>query len=123
MTSDLIAFIAQMDRCWLERRFEDLANHLAADIVLVAPGGQHRLEGREAAIESYREFMSLCEVRRLQTHDHIVTQRGAAAIVEYGWDMAWSDQGTSHEARGREILALTQYDEGWRVFWRTQLPA
>lgn len=61
MTSELIAFIAQMDRCWLERKFDDLAGYLARDVVLVAPDGKQRIEGVDASIESYREFMSRCE--------------------------------------------------------------
>ena len=29
-----------------------------------------------------------------------------AAIAEYHWDMAWSEQGTEHAAKGQEILVL-----------------
>lgn len=121
MSDDLIAFTKRMDRCWMERRFRDLAAHIADDVVVVAPGGMHRIEGLDASIESYREFMSRCEVRRFEAYNHFVTERGAAAVVEYEWDMVWSDQGADHEAKGREILALARRDEGWRVVWRTQL--
>jgi ketosteroid isomerase-like protein len=123
MDDELIAFIKDMDRCWLERRFADLSGFIADDIVMVAPGGKHRMQGIEAAVESYREFMSRCEVKRFQTSDHRVTQRGPAAVVEYDWDMAWNDQGTEHEAKGREILMLARRADGWRVVWRTQIPA
>jgi hypothetical protein len=45
MAEDLIAFTKEMDRCWMERRFSDLSAYLAAGLVLVAPGGKHRVEG------------------------------------------------------------------------------
>jgi ketosteroid isomerase-like protein len=122
MADNLVAFTEQMDRCWMERRFEDLSAYVADEVVLVAPGGQHRMEGLGAAVESYREFMNRCEVSRFNTRDHIVTERGATAVVEYQWDMAWTDQGIAHEAKGREVLALSRGDHGWRVMWRTQLP-
>lgn len=32
--------------------------------------------------------------------DHVVTERGAAAIVGYRWDMEWRSEGASHEATG-----------------------
>jgi len=119
MANDLIAFVKGMDLCWMERRFDDLSAYLADDMVMVAPDGRHRIEGRDASIESYRDFMSRCEVSRFDAHDHRVTLRGAAAIVEYGWAMAWLEQGMAREAQGREILVLAQRDEAWRVVWRT----
>ncbi|MEI9849899.1 MAG: nuclear transport factor 2 family protein [Sphingomonas sp.] len=122
MIDELIAFTKQMDRCWMERRFGDLSGYLADDVVVVAPGGKHRIAGLDAAIESYREFMSRSDVDRFDSSGHVVTQRGATAVVEYDWDMSWTDQDASHVAEGREILVLAQRDHGWRVVWRTQLP-
>lgn len=107
----------------MERRFEELPRFIANDIVMVAPGGKHRMHGIGAAVESYREFMTRCEVKRFQTSNHVVTRRGTAAVVEYDWDMAWNDQDTEHEAKGREILILNRHPDGWRVVWRTQIPA
>jgi ketosteroid isomerase-like protein len=119
---DLIVFAKNMDRCWMERRFADLAGFIADDVVMVAPAGSDRMQGLGAAIASYREFMSRCEVRRFDTGNHHVTRHDAAAVVEYEWDMAWNDQGTEYQAKGREILMLAREAEGWRVIWRTQIP-
>ena len=123
MAEPLIEFVRDMDRCWIERRFDDLAAYLCADVVMVAPGGRQRSDGRDAAIAGYREFMSRCELRRFDSHGHVVTRNGDTAIVEYGWDMAWADEGMRHEAKGREILVLAHQDRGWRIVWRTQIPA
>lgn len=106
----------------MEHRFADLAGYIATDVVMIALGGKARMQGIEAAVQSYRDFMSRCKVKRFQAYDHVVTQRGPAAVVEYSWDMIWSDQGAEHEASGREILMLTQRNGLWRVVWRTQLP-
>ncbi|WP_375286461.1 YybH family protein [Sphingomonas sp.] len=123
MDDELIAFARQMDRCWMESRFDDLSAYIADDVVMIAPGGAHRAEGLTAAVESYRDFMSRSSVARFHADDYVVTERGATAVVEYGWDMAWADQGADHEAKGREILILTRTDDGWRVIWRMQLEA
>lgn len=123
MGDEIIAFTMDMDRCWMEHRFADLADYIASDVVMVAPGGKARIQGIEAAVQSYREFMSRCEVKRFRAYDHVVTQCGPAAVVEYNWDMAWSDHEAEHEASGREILMLAQRNGLWRVTWRTQLPA
>jgi hypothetical protein len=123
MPEALIAFVKEMDLCWIERRFDELNAYLCADVVMVAPGGQHRSDGRDAAIAGYREFMSRCELSRFNSHGHVVTRNGDTAIVEYDWDMAWIDEGTSYEAKGREILVVAHQDRGWRIVWRTQIPA
>jgi ketosteroid isomerase-like protein len=123
VANNLITLIEEMDRCWRERRFDDLAAYLAAEVVIVAPDGKHRVDGLEAAIASYREFMSRSEVHRFQASNYIVTERGSAAVVEYQWDMAWEDHGSMHEATGRELLVLGRYPSGWRVIWRMQLPS
>jgi ketosteroid isomerase-like protein len=117
---DIIAQVRAMDRCWLERRFDDLKSHLAEAVVFVAPNG-HRSAGRDAAIEGYREFMSRSEVRNFQTSEPVVTCRGATAVAEYGWDMTWDSDGKSYDAKGREVLVLTRSATGWLVAWRTQL--
>jgi hypothetical protein len=123
MDDELIEFARQMDSCWMERRFDDLSAYIADDVVIVAPGARRRVEGLAAAVESYRDFMNRSAVSRFLTHDHVITRRGATAVVEYGWDMAWSDQGTDHEAKGREILVLTRKGSSWRVVWRMQIEA
>jgi hypothetical protein len=122
MEIDFVTFTEEMDRCWMERRFSDLSRYIADDVVMVAPGGTPRMEGLDAAVESYRQFMGRSEVSRFVASDHIVTLRGHAAIVEYDWRMAWRDHGIDNEAKGREILAVVHRDTGWRVVWRTQLP-
>lgn len=123
MADDLIAFVKQMDRCWLEQRFDDLAHYIANDVVLVAPDGRNRMEGLLPATDSYREFMTRCRVHDFEDRDHCVTLRGDAAVVEYTWSMVWEDGGTRHDDRGREVLVLARRDHAWRVVWRTQLPA
>jgi ketosteroid isomerase-like protein len=121
-TDDIIAQVRAMDRCWLERRFDDLKSHLAEGVVFVAPNG-HRSAGRDAAIEGYREFMGRSEVRHFQTSEPVVTCHDDTAVAEYGWDMAWDSNGQSYDAKGREVLVLSRAAAGWSVIWRTQLGA
>lgn len=123
MENDLIAFAQQMDRCWIEGRFDDLSAYLADDVVMAAPGGLHRTKGFAAAVASYRDFMHRATVSRFHTQDYVVTHSHATAVVEYGWDMAWTDHGRSQEAKGQEILALAKSEQGWRVVWRMQVAA
>ena len=117
---DFSQFARDMDQCWREQRFDDLANYIASDVVVVAPNGD-RVKGRDAAVDGYREFMKRCDVRAFDTSDYSVTERGEAAIVEYAWRMQWSDGDAEFDAKGRETLVLSRRDGAWRVVWRMQL--
>ncbi|MBV9612501.1 MAG: nuclear transport factor 2 family protein [Acidobacteriaceae bacterium] len=121
--SEFVRFVNEMDRCWMEGRFNDLREFLAEDVVFVAPDGQGRMRCVDAAVGSYREFLSRSQVAHYSASDHIVTLRDATAVLEYRWEMKWSSEGVKHEDSGREILVLARRDDKWRVLWRTQLPA
>lgn len=122
MSAELIAFVESLNCCWIERRFDDLADYLAPDIVMVAPGGAARFEGLAAAIESYRAFMARAEIAHFEARDFVLTERGITAVAEYRWDMTWADSGTAYQASGREVFVLSRLGSGWRVVWRTSLP-
>ena len=123
MAEALIEWVARLDRCWLEGRFDDLAGFLAEGVLFVGPGGSPRLKGADVAIDSYRQFMQASRIERYSASNHQVTRHADAAVVEYEWDMAWTSGGEAHVARGREVLALAQSGGEWRLFWRSQLPA
>jgi ketosteroid isomerase-like protein len=119
--TEFISFVQSLDRCWMQGRFDDLKAFLADDVVFVAPGGKPRMEGIAHAIESYRQFTSQAQVKRFETSDHSVTQRGDTAVVEYAWQMTWVS-GTEHTESGRDVLVLARRNDNWRVVWRTQIP-
>lgn len=118
--ADLIAFVEAMDRCWLERRFDDLSQYLAADVMVTAPNAT-RVEGAAAVIESYRQFMARAEVAAFEAFAWDVTERSDTALVQYGWRMRWSSAGETHAAEGREVLALSRRANEWRIVSRTQV--
>lgn len=120
MRDPLIALVQAMDQCWLERRYADLGRYLADDVVMVAPGGQHRISGATAAIETYRDFMERSRIDMFTPVDYRVTRNAETAIVEYAWRMAWVTEGAPYDAEGSEVLVLAQTDKGWRVIWRMQ---
>ena len=119
MTGGLVAFCREMDRCWLEQRFEDLAACLDPDIVFVTAG--QRIEGRADALDSYRQFMVAAKVENFNTSNYRLVERGDSALVEYDWSIAWMAGGEAHEEQGHEVLLLALQEKRWRVMWRLQM--
>ncbi len=123
MTDQWSNFVRAMDQCWLQRRFDDLRDFLAEDMVLVAPGGNGRIEGCAAIIDTYREFMERSQVSQFENGAVNVTERGDTAVLEYSWAMAWESEGASNQATGREILVIARRSGDWKVIWRMQVPS
>src|SRR3990167_10904463 len=82
-----------------------------ADIIVVQTDGATRVAGLVGAVANHRTFMVRATIACFASRDHVVTERGDAAIVEYRWDMDWRSEGAAHEATGAR-----------RIVWRTQLP-
>jgi ketosteroid isomerase-like protein len=120
MSGDPIEIIKALDQCWSEGRFDDLAELLAPDIVVVGSHG-NRFVGRDKVLEGYRDFRAAAEVKLFKPDKYQATTRGDAALVEYEWTMQWTSKGQNHDARGREILALSRQGGDWKIFWRTQI--
>jgi ketosteroid isomerase-like protein len=118
-----VSFVRSLDEAWSQARYDDLSKFLAEDVTFVSPDGKSRATGLETAVESYRQFAAHASVERFVTFDHIVTQRGEAAVVEYRWEMTWVASGERHDDVGREVLVISHRNGEWRVVWRTQIPA
>jgi ketosteroid isomerase-like protein len=114
--------VKALDRCWRERKFDELADLLAPNIVVVGSHGR-RFTGRDAALAGYRDFMTNSEVRSYTPTNYIVTSHGDAAVVEYEWAMQWTSGEQSHDGRGREFLTLSRTDGRRQIIWRMQLSA
>ena len=72
-----------------------------ADIIVVSPDGATCVASLDVAVENYRAFMVRAKIAWFASRDHVVTERGDAAIVEYRWDLAWRPEDAAHEATGR----------------------
>jgi ketosteroid isomerase-like protein len=120
--TDPIRFVKEMDQCWLDRRFDDLRDHFADDVVMVSRGYVRRFTGADACVAGYRDFMEAARVQRFEPIDFVARDFDGGAVVEYRWGMDWESGAEAHTATGREILVLSRAAEGWRIVWRTQIP-
>jgi ketosteroid isomerase-like protein len=112
-----------MDACWQGRRFEDLRSYLADDVVLVSAVPMPRVEGIEAAIEHYRNFMSYAQLTHCRQYSHVSTVRGDTIVVEFGAIVEWIYHDQAHHNEGLEVAVLARRAGAWRVVWRTQTVA
>jgi hypothetical protein len=115
--------IRRINNAWLTRHTDELAECLHPAMVIAAPGLQGRVEGREACIKSYDDFMGAAVVDEYRESEPTVDVCGDTAVATFGWEMAWTMNGRSHREKGHDLFVLARQDGRWWAVWRTMLAA
>ena len=114
------AAIQRSNTAWTSGRPGDTAGLFADDAVMVAPGVTGVVEGRDAIVDSYREYAAAAETHAFEETAHDVRIFGETAVVTYLFTVEYSIDGDRLAERGQETLVLRRAGEAWRVVWRTQ---
>jgi hypothetical protein len=116
----VLAVLARISAAWQERRYDELAGCFDERIVLAAPGFIARLEGRDAVVHSYREFMERVSISQYKESIPTVDVWGDTAVATFHWEMAWDAAGTPNHDAGHDVFVLRHVGQNdWRAVWRT----
>lgn len=115
--------LAALSAAWRERRYEDLTEFLAEDMVFALPGLGGRLEGASAVVASYREFMDRVTLTAYTEAEPDVAIWGETAVATFRWEMGWLAGGVPNHETGHDVFVLRRASVGapWRVVWRTMM--
>ena len=113
--------VRDMNAAWIEGRVEELGRFFAPDVVFVAPDGNNRITGREAAVESFRQYTEQAVTHRFDEVDLQVDVTGAIAVASLRFNVRYEFAGAMYEETGRDILVLASPETGWHIAWRTQI--
>ena len=124
MSSDASAAVraatARINAAWRERRYADLCQMFAEDMVFTLPGFSGLLQGREAIVASYREFNERVTLTSYREEQLVVHVWGDTAVASYRWDMAWLAGGVPNHETGQDVFAFRHHTNGaWLAIWRT----
>jgi len=114
--------IRSMNDAWLSGRFDDLNQYFAEDVVMVAPGGGMRMMGREAMIDSFRQYTEQATTHNFDETGLDVDVFESTAVASLRFDVDYELEGTRYQESGIDFLVLEHGDSGWLIVWRTQIP-
>ena len=115
--------IRDLNQTWLQGRFDDLHRYYVEDVVMIPPGLQGEVVGRDAMVDSYRQFAQQATVHQFREDRIDVHTFESTAIVTLHFHVKYDCGGDVQEENGAEILVLLCRDNEWRIAWRTQIPA
>ncbi len=105
-----------LNRAWVEDGDAGkLREYFHRDIVAITPVDRERLEGCEACVAGWAEFVKASKINRWHVSDPDVRLYGGGhfAIVTYYYDMSYDTGGKTVETAGRDMFAIVKENGRW----------
>ena len=110
--------VRRINASWLEGHYERLDELLHDRVVVAGPDGTRYGEGKEAVVESYRDFGRRATISEFRESDGKVNVYDTVAVVSYRFDIEYAIDGQSSREAGREVMVLEKHDGRWLAVWR-----
>ena len=118
VSTEILATIRAMNRCWTEGWHEEEFRHYihphAVAIVPITPG---RLEGQDAYIAGWRDFCAAAVIHEWRETDHTVQvyARGKCAVVTYLFTITFALGGQKQTLHGRDMFFFVKEGRRWLI--------
>ena len=114
-------FVRKMNEAWLGGQIDELERYFAPDVIVAPSGDNHRVTGREAVVDSYRQYSEQAITHRFEELEIQVDHVAETAVVVLRFAIRYEIGGSTYEETGRDILVLAPAEGSWWVVWRTQI--
>ena len=114
--------IRRSNRAWVAGAAHEVASLFEDDAVVIAPGLQGRVQGRDEIVRSYEEYVHHARTNLFEELEHQIDVFGDTAVAAYRFNVRYSltNEDEEREETGQEVLVLRRGVGGWKVIWRTQ---
>jgi ketosteroid isomerase-like protein len=118
---DLKKFIHDLNKSWMEGRYDDLHEYYHKDVVLLPPGMDQPVKGAEAMVESYRQFGAMGTVHKIDILDIQVFSFHSAAVCHVKFDVDYEIEAGRFQEQGMEVYTIDTSGDSPKIIWRTQV--
>lgn len=113
--------LERIDDAWTIGRTDPLRVLFHADMLIVGPGYQRFAVGREACVESYREFSANAKVLAYQPSQPDIRVWGDTAVASFAWSMTWQRTGDPVSDSGTDQFVFGRFGQNWLAVYRLVL--
>jgi hypothetical protein len=106
----------------VQGRFEDAHTFFSESVILLVPGDVNRTVGRDAMLDSYRQFTEKATVHEYRETNLNIDLFGSTAIAQLGFSIRYEIEGNTSDESGMDIYVLAKSNDQWLIEWRTQVP-
>ena len=110
--------IRDINQAWKSGHAEQLHNFFHPDIVMAGPGFQELVRGRDACVESYREFAANAKVHEHIESDFKIGVWSDTAVCTYAWSMTYERAGEQSREKGTDQFVFGREGDKWLAVYR-----
>jgi hypothetical protein len=114
--------VRAINDAWITGHPERMRDALDSEVVFVQPGFADRSAGRDAAIASYREFVTQAKLHHYAESELTIELAGHTAVASYRWQIAYAMGGKEYDETGRDLFVFDRFGTRWKLVWRLLLP-
>jgi predicted enzyme related to lactoylglutathione lyase len=114
--------LGRITAAWRQGRTEDLRDCFHEGMVIAPPGFRGRVEGRDACVRSYADFLAHATVREFKEAEPAIDVCGDTAVATCPWEMEWEAGGEVRRETGHDVFVLARREGKWLAVWRTVAP-
>ena len=111
--------IRRINELWLSKRYDEIGELLSEHAVIAPPGFDGRIRGREAYLQSYREYDQAATTHEFSHGEPEIDVVGDVAVAVCPFFVIYELEGRTYRENGRDMLVLSHSTGEWRVVWRT----
>lgn len=119
---EIIRILKEVNRAWTGGNPGDISKYFHEDMIIAQPGFGIRGEGRNACVDSYKEFTGMASIEGLRESEHVVLIWGDTAVASYKFEVEYALDGQAHQDTGYDLFVFTRQAGSWLAVWRTILP-
>jgi uncharacterized protein (TIGR02246 family) len=120
---DIWELVRRSNRAWISGATHEVSNLFDQAAVVLAPGLRQRVEGRDAIVRSYEDYVHHARTHSFEELEHSVDVFGDTAVVTYRFAVRYTlnAEAAERDETGQEVLVLRRDPFGWKLIWRTQV--
>jgi hypothetical protein len=120
--SEIKNLVRSLTKTWIEKRIEDLYPFFHENVIVMPPGSDKQISGRNDMVESYRQFVNKAVIRNFEEMNLQVNVFNNTAIANLTFKIVYEIQDEVFSEIGIEVLILNNFNNEWKIVWRTQIP-
>ena len=115
----VLDLMKQINRAWIEGRYDVLEEFFHDSMVITTPGFQIVGEGKRACVDSYKSFGTRAVIKSLKESGHVIRLWGNTGVVAYQYELDYEMDETEYHDLGTDVYAFSRVDGKWKAVWRT----
>ena len=117
----IAAIVRHITEAWRAGRYDEIGPHLSDDVVLAPPGSATRIVGRDAYVQSFRDYDRVAITDTFTPDAPQIDVMGDVAVATCPFFVVYRLDGVTHSERGRELLVFARQEGDWRIVWRSMI--